>query len=192
MFVNTGHSLQFTLPDTHNPTMSTPQGTFALKQFHFHWGPTSNEGAEHKIDGFSYATEIHFVHKKTILSGPKDAADSLAVLGVLCSADNECSSTPWEQFKIPEDHGESISVNGIDISKYLPQNLDYYYYKGSLTTPPCSEKVLWYLIKQPLKVPDVFLERLRKIKDATGKQLTHNYRHCMPLHDRLVETPENI
>lgn len=85
-----------------------------------------------------------------------------------------------------------MCVNRVDISKYLPKNLDYYHYKGSLTTPPCSETVLWYVIKQPLEVPEDFLEKLRQIKDVTGQKITRNYRQCMPLNDRLVETPLSI
>ena len=187
VFENTGHSIQFTPSTNSTPTLGTPHGTFAFKQFHFHWGLTSSQGSEHCIDGNSYAAEIHFVHANT--NNCEDADDYLAVLGVLCQADSGYSSegTPWEKIKIPQEPGESIVADDIELLKYLPAELDYYYYKGSLTTPPCSEKVLWYMFGNPLKVPEDFLIKLRQIKGFGGYSLTHTYRQCMPLNDRCIE-----
>ena len=190
-FENTGHTVQFT-PSGSSTTQSltTPHGTYTFKQFHFHWGPTSKEGSEHCIDGKYYALEIHFVYAKT--SGPKDTTDDcFAVLGVMCQADPacDCKGTHWDTIKFPQEPSQTITVDGMEILRFLPQELDYYYYKGSLTTPPCSENVLWYVIKQPLRVPEDFLQQLRKIKDFDGETLTHTYRQCMPLHGRTVETP---
>jgi hypothetical protein len=36
----------------------------------------------------------------------------------------------------------------IDINQLLPEKRDYYTYMGSLTTPPCSEEVLWMVMKE--------------------------------------------
>lgn len=138
------------------------------------------------MNGNSYAAEIHFVHMKT--SGSQDDNDSLAVVGVFCQADNECDKKVWGKIEVPYKTGQVAKVKDITISSYIPSELDYYHYKGSLTTPPCSEKVLWYVIKQPLKVPEEFLVRMRKMQDVSGRMLTYNHRQCMPLYDRLVET----
>ena len=188
-YENTGHSIQFTPSTSSCPHLTTPHGTYTFRQFHFHWGSTSKQGSEHCIDGNPQATEIHFVHTKA--SGHEDAQDYFTVLGVLGYADSgyHCRGTPWEHIKVPQGTGQSFSVDSVDISKFLPSELDYYHYKGSLTTPPCSEKVMWYVLKQPLKVPEEFLENLRQMKDEEGRSLTHTYRQCMPLHDRSIETP---
>ena len=113
------------------------------------------------------------------------------VLGVLCDADHSYNirGTPWEKLEVPQEAEQTIDADSIDIAKFLPSQLDYYHYEGSLTTPPCSEIVMWYLVKQPLKIPEEFLEKLRGIKDESGKSLVHNHRQCMPLHDRSVMTP---
>ena len=168
--------------------LATPHGIFSFKQFHFHWGTKSNQGSEHCVNGESYAAEIHFVHMKK--SG-SDESNSLAVIGAFCQADSECNDIEcWGEILVPQEAGQVIEVKDIQICSYIPSDLDYYYYKGSLTTPPCSENVLWYVIKQPLKVPEEFLLKMRQMKDAAGRTLTFNHRQCMPLHDRLVQTPK--
>ena len=165
--------------------LSTPHGTFSFKQFHFHWGTNSDQGSEHCVNGNSYAAEIHFVH--TNASG---AQDENAVIGAFCQVDSECRDKCWEKIQIPKENGKVIEVTDINICSYIPSDLDYYHYKGSLTTPPCSENVLWYVIKQPLKVPEEFLMRMRQMKEPAGRMLTFNHRLCKPLYGRSVETPK--
>ena len=52
-FENNGHSVQFTLDDPGEQTVSGGplNATYALTQFHFHWGSTDDQGSEHTIDG---------------------------------------------------------------------------------------------------------------------------------------------
>ena len=40
----------------------------------------------------------------------------------------------------------------IDLNELLPQDQRYYQFMGSLTTPPCTEGVLWMVMKQPVTV----------------------------------------
>ncbi len=47
----------------------------------------------------------------------------------------------------------------VDVSTLLPPRSarglrPYVHYKGSLTTPPCSEGVDWFVMTSPLKVTD--------------------------------------
>ena len=186
-FKNTGHSLQFT-PESSKAMLTTPHGRFVFKQFHFHWGISSDEGSEHCVDGFSFATEIHFVHEKT-----EDSDDSLAVIGILCHANEISNGTQhWEEVVVPQEAGEVARVDNVKMCNYLTHDLDYYHYKGSLTTPPFTENVLWYVVKQPLHIPEQLLLKLRQMKDFEGQMLTSNHRQCMPLHNRIVETPRLI
>ena len=72
----------------------------------------------------------------------------------------------------------SISVSNIMISDLFPSNLDYYYYKGSQTSPPCMEIVHWIVLKNKIKVPERYLESLRQIRDRYGIMLSSNFRNA--------------
>ena len=187
---NTGHSIQFTPATQDQIRLLAHNGAYYLTQFHFHWGISPEKGSEHTINGEPYSAEIHFVHRKT--SGPDDADDALSVLGVLCEADKamKISGTAWEHLMVPQGYHQICQVNHVVFSDFLPLDLDYYHYEGSLTTPPCSEIVMWYLFKQPIKIPTEFLSSLQKIKDENNKPLLHNHRHPRPGHNYLVQTPE--
>ena len=69
----------------------------------------------------------------------------------------------------------------------LPDSLDYWFYEGSLTTPPCSETVAWFVLKERITVPGAYLDLLRGVEeDEDGTLLTFNFRDAQKLGDRTV------
>ena len=189
IFVNTGHSVQFIPnPGSPVPTFQNHRGTYELQQFHFHWGANSDEGSEHTVDGREYSGELHFVTRKT--TGDAAAGDAFAVLGVLLVSDSSSTSTGSYMellSNIPTEADTNSSVNGVRPSDLLPNSLSYYYYEGSLTTPPCSEVVQWFLLRNPVNVPSAFLDSLRDTVDGEdGVMLDMNFRMTQPLNGREV------
>lgn len=142
-------------------------GSFALKQFHFH------SPSEHQHNGKNLAAEIHFVHA--------DAGGNLAVIGVLVEsgAPNPVIGKLWQ--KIPGTEGQSntldTAINAMDL---LPKEKSYYYYPGSLTTPPCSEGVRWLVMKHNITMSD---DQIAALKKAIGFA---NNRPIQPLNGRIV------
>ena len=188
-WTNTGHALQFK-PDTSSlvPTFQNHLGTYQLVQFHFHWGRTSAVGSEHQVDGSTYGGELHFVTRK--ITGSVTVGDAFAVLGVLLRGDSSLPlSGVWSSLAgdIPRDEGDYVSLSGIRPMDMIPANLNYYYYQGSLTTPPCSEVVQWFVLRNAVTVPEDFLQAMRtKVLDADGVVLKQNYRDTQPLNGRKV------
>lgn len=40
-------------------------GVYRLRQFHFHWGQTDEQGSEHTVDGKKYASEVKSMKEKS-------------------------------------------------------------------------------------------------------------------------------
>jgi carbonic anhydrase len=135
-------------------------------QFHFH------SPSEHRVGGVAYAAEMHLVHK---------ADDgSLAVVGVLIKQgqENPNFSTVWSQ--LPKAPGPVKPGSGqVDAAQLLPKVHTSFRYGGSLTTPPCSERVNWTLMATPIEMSE------GQLKAFTGLY-TGNNRPVQPLNGRIV------
>lgn len=81
----------------------------------------------------------------------------------------------------------SVKVTGFRFDQLLPSNRDYYFYKGSFTSPPCYEIVGWFVMKNRITVPGAYLNELRKA-ECGGELLGFNFRTPQELGDRVVTT----
>jgi len=161
--INNEHTVQFNISGENTTIFSGKP--YKLLQFHFH------SLSEHTVDGEHFPFEVHFVHKNT--------DTDYAVLGVMFKegVENKLFAKYLQHF--PKSKGEYKSDDVIDLLSLLPDNKAYYHYSGSLTTPPCSEVVSWYILKTPLTVSKEQIEKFSKI-------LNNNYRPTLPINDRTV------
>ncbi|XP_033012146.1 carbonic anhydrase 6 [Lacerta agilis] len=195
---NNGHSVQIDLPSTMTITKGLP-GTFTAVQFHFHWGGMDLEtsGSEHTVDGMRYIAELHIVHynsaKYTSIEQAKVEPDGLAVLAFLF-ADGNLENTYYSDFiaslaKI-KFAGQSTTLNTLDLLSMLPENLaNFYRYQGSLTTPPCTENVIWTVFDSPIRLSHTQVKLLENaLLDWENNTLRNDYRRVQPLNDRTVKS----
>jgi carbonic anhydrase len=122
---------------------------YDLIQFHFH------TPSEHQEDGIQYDGELHLVHKNKF--------DKLAVVGIFIEEGKASQSLArlWKDLpKINDDRAEPTTIN---MASILPKRRRYYHYMGSLTTPPCSEKVSWYVLKAPIQMSSQQIDKLVRI-----------------------------
>lgn len=111
---------------------------FQLVQFHFH------RPSEELIDGRPAEMEVHMVHK--------DPDGKLAVVAVLLERGTRQAAIQQVWNNLPLEKNEEVAAGSrIDPTQLLPENRKYYAYMGSLTTPPCTEGVLWIVMKQPVQ-----------------------------------------
>jgi len=133
--INNGHTIQVNVDP--GSTLTIEKDSYDLLQFHFH------RPSEEKIDGKPMAMVAHFVHR--------NQAGKLVVLGVLLKegAENATLRTVWAN--APKAEGPEVLVPGVRLSPaaLMPANLGYYSFEGSLTTPPCTEGVTFYILKAP-------------------------------------------
>jgi carbonic anhydrase len=187
-FENTGHSIQFT-PDIKGASTITYHDTYDLQQVHMHWGRKDREGSEHLIDGIASEMEIHFVHTKR--GGRKSDPAYHAVIAVLAEVDYVDKCGPWQMLDPSRfsQHTRSVRLNNFRFDSLLPKKKGYYYYQGSLTTPPCTENVQWFVMKNKIRVPATYLESLRKLTNEQGDSITHTYRYTQNIGGRSISTP---
>jgi len=160
--VNNGHTLQFNVQNGSYLTLNGQK--YDLLQFHFHYE------SEHTINGKHLPLEVHFVHKR---------GGKLAVIGVMIE---EGASNPLlEQFlwDFPENEGVFTSNDNYDPSDLLGDTKHFWYYDGSLTTPPCSEIVKWTVMEDYITASHEQIYHLKSI-------LEHNYRPVQPKGSRQV------
>jgi len=143
---------------------------YGLKQFHFH------RPSEEKIDGKTYDMVVHLVHA--------DETGKLAVVAVLLEKgkDNPLIHELWIHLPTAKEKEEEVTGIQINASSLLPADRGYYTFSGSLTTPPCSEDVKWFVLKNAVPISAVEIEQFSKL-------YPHNARPTQPLNGRaLLET----
>jgi len=163
--INNGHTVQINYAPGSSITVGNKR--YELKQFHFH------HPSEEAINGKHFAMVVHLVHA--------DANGNLAVVGVLldASAANQLLETLWShlpQQSGPEQKFDDVQINAIGL---LPSDRGYYTFPGSLTTPPCSENVTWYILKTPVAIS-------KEQASAFARIYEHNARPIQPLNGRAV------
>ncbi len=141
---------------------------YELIEFHFH------RPSEEKISGKGHDMEAHLVHQ--------DKDGKPAVVAVLLDEgrENALVKTLWSN--LPQDKGKEHVVDAVKINALglLPQNKDYYTFAGSLTTPPCSENVTWFVLKNPTQVSADEIARF-------AKSYPMNARPVQPLNGRDIQ-----
>jgi len=141
---------------------------YELKEFHFH------SPSEHRIHGGNADMVAHLVHE--------DAAGKIAVVAIPFQAGarpNNLLSKIWRH--LPEQPGGHFydRQTGINATFLLPPDRSYFTYRGSLTTPPCSEGVRWFVLQHPVEIDASYIEQFRRLIGA-------NVRPLQPLNGREV------
>ncbi|MDY8134560.1 carbonic anhydrase family protein [Aquimarina sp. 2201CG5-10] len=167
---NNGHTIQFNYNSGSYASLGNID--YNLLQFHFH------TGSEHTVDGLRYPMEMHLVHQDP-------TTGLLAVVGIFFTEGRENEALAQFMDHLPENEDDHYtSSEEYDIKDILPDELDFYTYNGSLTTPPCSEIVSWYVVKAPVEASHEQLERFEHI-------MHENFRPVQILDGRTVRTNDD-
>ncbi|CAN8297979.1 unnamed protein product [Cochlearia groenlandica] len=145
---------------------------YKLVQSHWH------APSEHFLNGQRMAMEFHMVHKS--------AEGHLAVIGVLFreGEPNAFISRIMDKITaVSEIQNGKVTIGKIDPREFGWDLTQFYEYSGSLTTPPCTEDVVWTIIN---KVGTVSREQISILVDARRGGFEANARPAQPQFDRMV------
>lgn len=163
---NNGHTIQVDYDKGSH--IAVGKDRYDLVQFHFH------TPSEEEIDGREFEMVAHLVHRS--------AAGKLAVVAVLFDRgpENAFLKSFWDRLPADVGHPRTDPRVSIRVADLLPADRAYYTFSGSLTTPPCSEGVRWFVLKNPVT--------LSKEQKAEFKKFhALNNRPVQPLGGRIVQ-----
>ncbi|XP_072267076.1 carbonic anhydrase 13-like [Pyxicephalus adspersus] len=199
---NSGHTFTVEFDDGKDYSVlrgGSLQGTYRLRQLHFHWGPCDDYGAEHKVDGRDHAAELHLVHwNSEKYPSFRDAAyksDGLGVVAVFLKIGEHNTNLDriTDAFDAINTKGKQTSFTNYDPSTLLPGCKDFWMYPGSLTVPPLLESVIWIVLKEPITISSRQLSRFRSLLSHSNEDGTEscnidkNHRPVQPLRGRKVK-----
>jgi len=163
--INNGHTIQVNFQS--GSTLMIEDQLFELKQFHFH------TPSENTVDGASFPLEMHLVHASE--------QGDLAVLGVLFESGDQNQALERFWSDLPATEGDTAGIlPKMSAEELLPVSSDYFRFDGSLTTPPCSEGVLWMVLSEPATISE---DQVESIMTILGHS---NNRPVQPLNGRLI------
>jgi carbonic anhydrase len=163
--IDNGHTIQVNYPP--DSWLTVEGKRYELVEIRFH------KPSEFKIDGKGQDMEADLVHR--------DKDGKLAVVVVLLDQgkENPLMKTLWSN--LPQTKDKENVVANVQVTAFglLPSNKDYYAFKGSLTTPPCTEDVTYYVLKTPVTVSADQIARF-------ARAYPMNARPTQPLNDRDI------
>lgn len=158
--INDGHTVQLNFLPRSKETISFDGIKYRLVQLHFH-NPSENEWR-----GETFPMEIHFVHQ--------DDNGHVAVIGVFIEGGSANSELQKIIMHLPKVHRkqEVIQDEQINPERLLPEQESYVMFKGSLTTPPCTEGINWLVMTEPITASPAQIDALvRSIGEKNARPI---------------------
>jgi carbonic anhydrase len=143
---------------------------YELQQIRFH------RPAEETIGGHGFDAGIQFIHR-----APDGQILVLAVLLKTGKTPNPALNTLFAYLPLEQNQVAAPPDTRLDPAQFLPDDKRYFTYLGSLTTPPCTEGVVWVVLPQPVEISaaqEAVLARLHPM----------NARPVQPANGRIVKT----
>ena len=164
---DTGHSFQVNAASG-SGGFTVGNDRYDLVQVHFH------EPSEERVHGKPYSMVAHLVHK--------NAKGELAVVAVLILSGkpNDFLTPIFDNFPAQGATENVVAGKTINVGNLLPAHRGYYTFTGSLTTPPCTENVRWFVLKNPIGASEAQINQFRT-------RYRHNSRPTQPLNARVIE-----
>lgn len=146
--INTGTKLKIEVAE--GASIKVDGIEFGLKHLSFHIP------SEHTYNNKHFPMEIQFVHQS------KD--NQLAMVSMMVSTGKSSRTLAKLQQQLPMKAGESnaLATNALRNLERKQRVANYYRYSGSLTSPPCTEGVRWFVMNNPLTLSKPHFQQFRQ------------------------------
>jgi carbonic anhydrase len=167
--INNGHTIRVDYHDAPGSGNFLVVGDkrYQLSQFHFH------RPSEEYIDGKPFEMVLHLMH-----TAADQEVAGVAVLVKLGRA-NATVQQLWEHMPAAEGQQQAGDAE-LNPAGMLPQHTGYYLYTGSVTAPPCTEGVKWFVLKTPVEMSVAQINEFANL-------YPHDVRPLQPLNGRVVQ-----
>jgi carbonic anhydrase len=167
--INNHHTIRVNYRPGNGDTLIVGDKRYELTQFHFH------HPSEEQIDGHAYPMEAHLMYQAA------DGSVAGVAVFILPGRANPLVQQVWNH--MPRNEGQH-AADGVDISPaaLLPANRIHSYsmYLGSVTAPPCTEGVKWFVLKDTVNLS-------RQQIEAFARLYPNDARPLQPLNGRVVQ-----
>ncbi|KAL3859839.1 hypothetical protein ACJMK2_010030 [Sinanodonta woodiana] len=196
VLLNSGHDPKFSVAKTElsynlYKVPSRLNKTFRLKQFHMHFQEEEGNGSEHMINCKGYDGELHFVHHENELPACIPIKhENVVVLAMFVQRGGKTHASLKPFFQNMKSVGQCGSHMNLTLKAltFLKNLGDLYTYKGSLTSPDCSEGATWLIKRKPMTVSEDDFQKLKWLMWDNHNHITEhgNVRPAFPMNDRRV------
>ncbi|MDN4493475.1 carbonic anhydrase [Ureibacillus aquaedulcis] len=163
---NIGHTIEANSTTLENSLLINDK-EYKLTGIHFH------SPSEHQLNGQYFDMEAHLYHKSE--------EGEMAIIGLFIESgeENLVLAEMWDEIPTDGDEAAKILKNPVDLQLLLPEQKSVYQYMGSITAPPCTEGVNWFILEQPIEMSDdqinrfssIFLQNNRPIQELNGRDV---------------------
>jgi carbonic anhydrase len=190
---NDGHGIYLAGQQLDLGYVKNGDAEWVAKEYDFH------APAEHTLDGQVFPLEMQIMHKDA--SGKNTLAVSVLFkyghsnpyLAALLAASNGTMPV-WSKKGSASMLVSGVHADFFDLEAVLPsgkhvhpgKDLTFYNYPGSLTSPPCSEGVDWWVTAEPVDATKEEIAEVRKAILAGASTKKGNNRNAQPMNKRKV------
>ncbi|KAG1951376.1 dehydrogenase/reductase SDR family [Pimephales promelas] len=185
VLTNNGHTVQLNLPNGAKINGANLGSTYKAQQLHLHWGKNGGPGSEHTIDGEKYPMELHIVHIRDNYTSVEQAIgdpSGVAVLGFFYE-ESDNANNKYEaiinSLKNITHPGTNVTLGYVSLDMLILPHDElekYYRYEGSLTTPGCSEAVVWTIFEKTIPLSKEQLSVFSNLMFSDGTAMVNTYR----------------
>ncbi len=166
--INNGHTIRVDYPPGNGNFLLFGDQRYELTQFHFH------HPSEELIAGKSYPMAAHLMYRTS------DGKVAGVTVFVQPGRPNDTVGKLWAHMPMSEGQNEVSGVK-INPARLVPEDThSYFAYTGSLTAPPCTEGVTWFVLRRPIPLS-------RAQIDAFGRLYPNNARPVQLLNGRVIK-----